>query len=112
MDYLDHPDRANPKELFSLNLFSHESMHVRGEHDEAKTECQAVQRNYRAAKLLGVADSTARKNAMDYYLGDYMMRRKQGWFSSRYFSEQCAPGKEMDEHLNDSTWLTIETSEY
>ena len=106
MDYLDHPEKANRHELVSLNIFTHESMHIRGEHDEARTECQAVQRNYRVAKLLGVPDSIAKKNALDYYHTSYMQRREAGTFSAGYFSDQCAPGKAMDEHLSDSTWAT------
>jgi len=109
MDYLDHPDSANAEEIYSLNMLTHESMHVRGEYNEAITECEAVQRNYRAAKLLGVADGTARKNALDYYYHSYLGKANLGWFSARYFSDQCAPDKAMDEHLIDSTWLTLST---
>lgn len=104
MSYLDHPYKANREEIVSLNMFTHESMHVRGEYDEARTECEAVQRNYRAAKLLGVADSIAKKNALDYYYGDYLKRDRSGSMAADYFSDQCAPGKAMDEHLSDSTW--------
>lgn len=111
MDYLDHPDRANPYELHSLGLLTHESMHVRGELNEAVTECEAIQRNYRTAKLLGVPDDIARKNALDYYYGQYMQLKERGWNAARYFSYQCAPGKELDEHLSDSTWTVLETSE-
>jgi len=111
MDYLDHPDRANQYELHSLNTLTHESMHVRGELNEAITECEAVQRNYRAAKLLGVPDYIARKNALEYYYGSYMQLKVGGPNAVRYFSDQCAPGKEMDEHLSDSTWITLKTSE-
>ncbi len=98
MDYLDHPYRANKAEIITLNILTHESMHARGEYNEAKTECQAVQRNYRAAQLLGVPDSIAKQNAMDYYKDYYLMR------NDSYFSKECAPGKAMDEHLSDSTW--------
>jgi hypothetical protein len=104
MSYLAHPARANEEELFSLDMFTHESMHVRGETNETWTECEAVQRNYRAAKLLGVADGTARQNAIDYYHGYYQMRGKIGGMQAAYYSDQCAPGKAMDEHLSDSTW--------
>jgi hypothetical protein len=48
MSYLAHPNRATDLELQSLDLFTHESMHVRGELNEALTECEAVQPNYRA----------------------------------------------------------------
>ncbi len=107
MSYLDHPDRATNTELASLNLFTHESMHIRGELNEARTECEAVQRNYRAAKLLGVADGTAKRNALDYYKFDYQQRGKIGGMQGQYYSDQCAPGKAMDEHLVDSTWSTL-----
>lgn len=98
MDYLKHPATANQEELISLNILTHESMHARGEHNEARTECQAVQRNYRTAKLLGVADSIAKQNALDYYTA-YYLKRNDG-----YFSKDCAPEKALDEHLSDSTW--------
>jgi hypothetical protein len=104
MAYLRHPNRASERELESLDIFTHESMHVRGEMNEARTECQAVQRNYRAAKLLGVPDSTARKNALDYYNIGYQQRGRIGGMQGAYYSDQCAPGKAMDEHLSDSTW--------
>jgi hypothetical protein len=102
--YLSHPNRADDRELQSLDIFTHESMHVRGEMNESITECEAVQRNYRAAKLLGVADETAKKNALDYYNNGYQLRRKIGGIQSAYYSEQCSPGKALDEHLSDSTW--------
>jgi hypothetical protein len=104
MSYLAHPDRATEMEIVSLNIFTHESMHVRGEMNEARTECEAVQRNYRAAKLLGVPDETAKKNALDYYRNTYQMRGKIGGMQAEYYSKECAPDKAMDEHLSDSTW--------
>jgi hypothetical protein len=106
MSYLRHPNRANQNELVSLDIFTHESMHIRGELNEALTECQAVQRNYRAAKLLGVADEIAKKNALDYYNVSYQQRGKIGGMQSAYYSAECAPGGAMDEHLSDSTWAT------
>ncbi len=106
MAYLSHPGRASHQELDSLDLFTHESMHVRGELNEARTECQAVQRNYRAAKLLGVPDATAKQNALDIYHINYQQRRQIGGMTGEYYSDQCAPGKAMDEHLIDSTWAS------
>jgi hypothetical protein len=104
--YLSHPSRASEDELSSLDMFTHESMHVRGELNEAKTECEAVQRNYRAAKLLGIPDDIAKKNALDYYNILYKRRAIVGGLAGSYYSNQCAPGKAMDEHLEDSTWST------
>jgi hypothetical protein len=102
--YLRHPQRASREELESLDIFTHESMHVRGEMNEARTECQAVQRDYRAAKLLGVPDATAKKNALEYYQDLYQERGLIGGMQSAYYSRDCAPGGAMDEHLIDSTW--------
>ncbi|MGO9930332.1 MAG: hypothetical protein ACLPV8_00720 [Steroidobacteraceae bacterium] len=104
MAYLRHPSRASNEELASLDMFTHESMHVRGELNEAVTECEAVQRNYRAAKLLGVADGTAKRNALEYYNVDYQQRGEIGGLQAAYYSNECAPGKALDEHLADSTW--------
>ncbi|STY29877.1 Uncharacterised protein [Legionella wadsworthii] len=98
MDYVRHPERASMDEIMALDILTHESMHVRGEINEAKTECQAVQRNYRTAKLLGVSDYFAKQNALDYYNNLYLKRH------DGYTSKECAPGKAMDEHLSDSTW--------
>ncbi len=102
--YLRHPGRASEEELWSLAMFTHESMHVRGERNEARTECEAVQRNYRAAKLLGVPDEIAKRNALDYYNLIYRERGKWGVMQAAYYSDECAPGRAMDEHLVDSTW--------
>jgi hypothetical protein len=104
--YLHHPERADRRELDSLDIFTHESMHIRGEMNEARTECQAIQRNYRSAKLLGVSDDIAKQNALDIYNINYQDRGRIGGMQSAYYSDQCAPGKDMDEQLPDSTWST------
>jgi hypothetical protein len=102
--YLRHPGRASHDELDSLDIFTHESMHIRGELNEARTECQSIQRNYRSAMLLGVPDAIAKKNALDIYNINYQLRKQVGGLAGGYYSDQCAPGKDMDEHLSDSTW--------
>jgi hypothetical protein len=104
MSYLRHPERATEDEIFSLDMFTHESMHIRGELDEARTECQAVQRNYRAARMLGVPDVIAKRNALAYYTGYYRRRAAYGPMQRQYYSDDCAPGKAWDEHLSDSSW--------
>jgi len=89
-------DPADWEGRTSLNILTHESMHVRGEHNEAKTDCQAIQRDYHTGKLLGIPDPIARKNALYFYEHIYVKHP--------YFSPDCAPGKTWDERLNDSTW--------
>ena len=103
-DYLDAPDRADDRQIASLNLFTHEVMHIRGELNEAVTECQAVQHNVRAARLLGVPDALAKAHARHYYEKLYAMRGQVGGYSGMYFSAQCAPGDVMDLKLPDSAW--------
>ena len=34
----------------------------------------------------------------------YKARRDEGIMQAEYYSDECAPGGAMDEHLNDSTW--------
>jgi hypothetical protein len=95
-EYLKHPANVSRRELFSLTIFTHESMHIRGERDEKKTECQAVQRNHMASNILGVPDLISRRNAIAYYKNNYP--------EHPYFTSSCAPGKELDENLADSVW--------
>lgn len=95
-DYLDSPETANTREIYSLNVFTHEAMHIRGERNEQKTECQAIQRYVTAAKLLGVRAHIAEQNAQDYYRVSYIRHS--------YFSPKCAPGKEYDEKLDEAVW--------
>lgn len=97
MDYLDDPTQASDDEIWSLSLITHEIMHVRGERNELKTECQALQRNYRMAKLLGVPGDMAKEHAFYYYDTLYKNRHP-------YFTPECAPGKLLDEQLSDSSW--------
>lgn len=105
MDYLRHPGKMDPRGIASLNIFVHETMHIRGELNEAITECQAVQRHYRAAKLLGIgSDSIARESGLHYYQNHYQDRGRIGGMQAAYYSDQCAPGKALDEQLGDSTW--------
>ena len=105
MDYLDRPSRASASELPSLNIFTHESMHIRGERDEAVPECQAVQRNGRAAVLLGVPFAVASRSANSHFDEIYLKRASSGPFSAAYFSTECAPGRALDEHLSEPVWL-------
>lgn len=95
-EYLEKPETANTQEITSLHVFTHEAMHVRGEMNEQKTDCQAIQRNVTAAKILGILTHIAEKNATEYYHGAYR--------AHPYFSEECAPGKSLDEKLIESVW--------
>ncbi len=96
-NYLNDPGgRLSRREKFSLHVFTHEVMHIRGERDEQKTDCQAVQRDYQAALLLGVPESLAQDIAVDFYRNQYPKHP--------YYSSLCYPGGPLDEGLSDSTW--------
>ncbi|MET0892952.1 MAG: hypothetical protein ABWY01_05220 [Pseudoxanthomonas sp.] len=105
MDHLRNPGEMDRQGIASLNLFVHETMHIRGELNEAVTECQAIQRHYRSARLLGIdSHAVARQSGMRYYLDHYQQRGRIGGMQAAYHSDQCAPGKALDENLADSTW--------
>ena len=104
MDHLRHPEKMDPKGVFAVQMFAHEAMHARGEMNEAITECEAIQRHYRAALLLGIPDEIAKRSGKFFYETQYQARRSIGGMQAAYYTDQCAPGKALDEKLSDSTW--------
>lgn len=103
-EHLADPNSSNRQGIFSVQLFVHETMHIRGEMNEARTECQAIQRHYRGAKLLGIPEELARHGALSYYNNDYKRRSGIDGLGGQYFTEHCAPGRALDESLPDSSW--------
>lgn len=93
-NYIKDPASANEEEIFSLVLFTHEAMHIRGELNERKTDCEAIQRLIRAARLFEVPDYISIRHANHYYKNIYPRHP--------YFSEKCVPDSEWDENLMDS----------
>lgn len=102
--YLKHPQRLDDENIFSVQMFAHEAMHVRGELNEAVAECKAIQRYVRAARLLGVPETSAREGGLRYYRSLYQQRSQIGGMQAPYYCVECAPGKRLDEALPDSTW--------
>lgn len=96
LDYMDDPRNASADALFSMHVFTHEVMHVRGERNEKKTDCQAIQRNHQAGELLGITPYIAKRNARKYY--------KTLYKSHPYYDEECAPGAKYDERLPNAVW--------
>jgi hypothetical protein len=103
-DYLDDPAAADERRIQSLNLFTHEVMHVRGLLDERVTECHAVQYNRRMAELLGVPAPLALEHARRYYRESYTLRAQVGGLAGSYHSPECAQGRALDLRLPDSIW--------
>ncbi|MFT5708745.1 MAG: hypothetical protein ACI9ES_003049 [Oceanospirillaceae bacterium] len=96
MDYLANPHQVDTTKRYSLMLFTHEVMHIRGELNEQKTECQAIQRNHIAGELLGISKATALDHTREYFEREYPRHP--------YFSDKCGPGKAYDEGLTGAIW--------
>jgi hypothetical protein len=90
----DAPD----EQVIAIHVLTHESMHMRGERAESLTECQAIQRNAITARLLGASDSDAVEVARRYWT-DFYPRQ-----NAEYVSNECAPGRALDERLPDAPW--------
>ncbi len=96
MAYLDNPRDPDYEILFAMHVFTHEVMHIRGERNEQKTDCQAIQRNHLVGDLLGIDREVSMKNAKNYYSNFYPRHP--------YFHRSCKPGGKLDEKLPDSIW--------
>ncbi|MDB4512104.1 hypothetical protein N9060_01440 [Arenicella sp.] len=96
--YLRDPEHATLDEVFSMHVFVHEVMHIRGERNEKKTDCQAIQRNHHVGVELGVDAVIAKRNALRYY--------NQIYPRHPYYDKRCRAGGELDEKLENSIWAT------
>jgi hypothetical protein len=99
-------DHARPSEdeVRAVHVLSHESRHMAGTADEAMAECQAMQRDATAARLLGADPRQARRLARYYWLVLYHT------MPAEYVIQSCAPGASWDEHLPDAPWAGADTS--
>lgn len=97
--YLDggyvHPD-AN--EVIAVHVLTHESMHMRGQTNEADAECEAMQRDAETAQLLGATAAEGLVLAERYWHVDYPR------MPDAYRTSDCTPGGPLDEHLPDPPW--------
>ena len=97
--YLDgRGRRPSPEQVVAVHVLSHESRHLAGTREEAKAECEAVQREAVTARLLGASDEDAHRLARLYWAVDYP------GMPDAYRSSDCAPGGAWDEHLPDAPW--------
>ncbi len=98
-EYLDDRGRRpSPEQVVAVHVLSHESRHLAGTRDEARTECEAVQRDAATARLLGATEADAHRLARLYWAVDYPN------MPDAYRSAACAPGGAWDEHLPDPPW--------
>ena len=97
--YLDaRGRRPSPEQVVAVHVLSHESRHLAGTLEEARAECEAVQRDAATAMLLGASEADAHRLARLYWAVDYP------GMPEGYRSSDCAPGGAWDEHLPDAPW--------
>jgi hypothetical protein len=82
----------------AVDTLSHEPLHSRGVADEATTECFALQRVERTARLLGVEAAYARRLAQVGWKRGYRLT------PSTYHSAECRDGGALDLHPKSSRW--------
>jgi hypothetical protein len=96
--YLGHRGDPSRDDVVAVHVLTHESMHMRGETNEAVAECEAVQRDAQTAALLGASDAQARALAVEYWKAVYP------FMPDDYRTGDCAPGGRLDEHLASAPW--------
>jgi hypothetical protein len=94
-------DHARPSrdEVVAVHVLSHEARHMAGTMDEARAECEAMQRDARTATLLGADPGEARALAQSYWREIYPA------MDDGYRTGDCAPGAALDERLGDGPWV-------
>lgn len=93
-------DQANPSrdEVIAVHVLTHESMHMRGQTNEATTDCEAMQRDAETAQLLGATPDEGLALARAYWLQDYPN------MPDNYTTGDCKLGGALDEKLPDPPW--------
>jgi hypothetical protein len=95
-----HSDHVRPSldEVIAVHVLSHEARHMAGTTDEARAECEAMQRDASAAALLGAAPRQAWELARTYWRVVYPR------MPDDYTTGDCATGGPLDEHREAAPW--------
>jgi hypothetical protein len=93
----DH-EHPSLQQIVAVHVLTHEAMHMAGLRDEARTECAAVQRDVRTARLLGADVDQARALAATYWSRVYPR------LSDDYRTMECGPDAPLDEHMAEAPW--------
>ncbi len=91
-------DRETLKAVSGIVTLAHESWHLRGVVDEARTQCYAVQTTEAVARRLGVSVPDARSIAVRVALDDARAQRGE------YHSAECRPGGAYDLRPETRAW--------
>jgi hypothetical protein len=93
----DH-DRPPRDEIIAVHVLSHEARHMAGTTDEARAECEAMQRDAATAALLGADPHQAWELARSYWRDTYPQ------MSEGYVTGDCKAGGRLDEQLDAAPW--------
>ncbi len=85
-------------DVVAVHVLTHEAMHMAGLKGEADAECAAVQRDAKAAELLGASPADALAVAQRYYRDVYPN------LPGDYRSTDCVAGGRLDERLPTAPW--------
>jgi hypothetical protein len=98
-DYV-HSDKATPtfEQIIAVNVLSHESHHLAGEMNEARTECSSIQRLAEVASWLGASEDEANSLAERYVTEVYPR------MPTAYISQDCVAEGEWDATPGDGVW--------
>jgi hypothetical protein len=86
------------RSVWAVHTLAHESYHLRGERDEAVTECLALQTTSGIALRLGATLAEARA------IGDYVYRHLAPSLPAEYLSPLCRDGGPLDLHPRTSAF--------
>jgi hypothetical protein len=90
--------RTIEQHRLGTHVLSHEAMHLRGEFNEAKTECAALQRDAWTARMLGASPAEALGLARRYWQEVYPH------LPDDYRDAGCTAGGKLDERLSEAPW--------
>jgi hypothetical protein len=82
----------------AVHVLTHEAVHLSGIHDEAVTECYAVQTDAAVARRLGATEAQAHAIAAYMYLGNALAPPPYR------FSSDCRPRSRLDLHPETAAW--------
>ena len=83
---------------FGIEALTHESLHLRGILDEARTECYALQTSARTGVRLGLTPAQAAA------VNAYYLARLYPLLPAAYQSGECRPGGPLDLHPETPAW--------
>jgi hypothetical protein len=95
-----HSDHAHPSrgQVIAVHVLSHEARHMAGTTDEARAECEAIQRDAWAAELLGADARQAWRLARSYWRDTYPR------MPDAYVTVECMAGGALDEGRAAAPW--------